>query len=189
MVSSASRAPSSRRSVAAAAGPSVVSSPPSTAARTRRSMSAASSRCTPSSVIGPSCPRWRSQPNSTRRAVPTGRRRVGPRAHGEPRPMCTIRDNHRPAGPPGPCQPARRFGTWRRYCGKMLPMSVTIHEVLDELRASALDARDKGDRFRDGIDLSELSAGIATTPLDGDERLTWRTRTMGVSRIWIPLAA
>ena len=26
-------------------------------------------------------------------------------------------------------------------------MSVTIHEVLDELRASALDERDKGDRF------------------------------------------
>ncbi len=29
----------------------------------------------------------------------------------------------------------------------MPPMSVTIHEVLDELRASALDERDKGDKF------------------------------------------
>jgi predicted helicase len=29
----------------------------------------------------------------------------------------------------------------------MLPMSVTIHEVLGELRASALDERDKGDKF------------------------------------------
>ena len=29
----------------------------------------------------------------------------------------------------------------------MLPMSVTIHEVLGDLRASALDQRDKGDKF------------------------------------------
>jgi len=56
-------------------------------------------------------------------------------------------------------------------------------------RSDWVEERDKGDRFRDGIDLRELSTGIATTPLDGDEQLTWRTRTMGISRIWIPLAA
>jgi len=31
--------------------------------------------------------------------------------------------------------------------GMMLVMAVTIHELLDELRASALDERDKGDKF------------------------------------------
>lgn len=32
-------------------------------------------------------------------------------------------------------------------CGKILRMTTTIHELLDELRSSALDERDKGDKF------------------------------------------
>ncbi len=49
--------------------------------------------------------------------------------------------------------------------------------------------RDKGERFRDGIELPESSAIVPVTPPAGDGRHIGRTLTMGIPRIWIPLAA
>lgn len=51
------------------------------------------------------------------------------------------------------------------------------------------EERDKGERFRDGIQLPGRSANTRVYPLAGDGRSLWRTRTMGIPRIWIQRAA
>jgi hypothetical protein len=50
------------------------------------------------------------------------------------------------------------------------------------------EEREKGERFRDGIELPASATSAITLPA-GDRRNFGRTLTMGIPRIWIPLAA
>jgi hypothetical protein len=58
---------------------------------------------------------------------------------------------------------------------------VTLNAPVDDW----VEEREKGKRFRDGIEFPELSDGMAITPLAGDERHMRRTLTVGIPRIWI----
>ncbi len=49
--------------------------------------------------------------------------------------------------------------------------------------------REKGERFRNGIEIPASSAIIRVNPLAGDGRYFGRTQPMGIPRIWIPRAA
>lgn len=51
------------------------------------------------------------------------------------------------------------------------------------------EEREKGQRFREGIELPESSANAEIALLAGDQRLMRRTLIMGIPRIWISLAA
>ncbi len=90
-----------------------------------------------------------------------------------------------------PLQPVRadQEYTIRYDCYTLAPGGSSLVVTHTAPRDLWAEERDKGERFRDGIQLPGTSATTRIYPLAGDGRFVWRTRTMGIPRIWIPRAA
>ncbi len=90
-----------------------------------------------------------------------------------------------------PLQPVRadQEYTIRYDCYTLAPGGSSLVVTHTAPRDLWAEERDKGERFRDGIQLPGTSATTRVYPPAGDGRSLWRTRTMGIPRIWIPRAA